>query len=524
LAKLHNSRNTHALRTKSFVLHILHLEDDPFQRDLARQALSSVNYHVTSCSKLEEAMECLSLNEFSVALVDLKLEAGSGIEIVREIVRRDLQTKVVIHTGNACIQSALEGIELRVFAYVDKSDGLDHLTSHIVRANAAYLKDSLSFAQNESQLQVRLLDSLQNGVIATNLNLNVIYANQNACVLLSKSRREMLGESASSWFEVVRGGLSNHPTPLETQLTNFDWNGHWVEEVYLAQHAPSRPANDSDRNGLSQRVFRLSVSPIGESLEEISGYILLFVDITQEKQAEKRLQNAIQLANHAQRVATLGQMTAILAHELNHPLAAISNYAGGLMLDRAPPGPTTEVSRVLQLIQDQSLRAGKIIQNLRSFVSPGTSHHESLRINEVIEHAILMVEVEFRSCQVEIELRLESTLPMVLGNKILLSQVFVNILRNAFEAMDSAESSTRKVIVKSGQTDSNVYIEIEDQGPGVSPEMLATLFIAYSSTKSGGLGLGLAISRSIVDQHHGTIVAKNRVLGGLSLLVTMPCA
>ena len=483
-----------------------------------------MGYDVTSCSKLEEAIVCLSLNEFSVALIDLQLDVGSGIELVREIVRRNLRTKVVIQTANESIQSAVEGIELRVFAYVDKSDGLYQLTTQIDRASAAYLKDSLSFAQNESQLQVRLLDSMQNGVIATNLNLNVIYANQSACLILSKSRGEMLGESAFSWFEVVGDGLSNHLKQLETQLTNFDWNDHWVEEVFLVKHARSRPTPDSGRNDLSQRVFRLSVSPIGEPFEEISGYILLVTDITQEKQAEKQLQNAIQLANHAQRVATLGQMTAILAHEINHPLAAISNYAGGLMLDCVALGPTAELSTVLQLIQDQSLRAGKIIHNLRSFISPGTSHHESLRINEVIEHSILMVEVEFRSCQVEIELRLESTSPMVLGNRILLTQVFVNILRNACEALDLVEPSTRKVIVKSVQKDSNVYIEIEDQGIGVSTETLASLFNAYGSTKAGGLGLGLTISRSIMDQHHGTILAKNRVSGGLSLLVTMPCA
>jgi len=505
-------------------LHILHLEDDLFQSVLTCKALSSLGYQVTSCSKLEEAIECLSLNEFNVAIVDLRLDVGSGIELVREMVRRDLRTKVVIHTGDASIQSALEGIELRVFAYVDKSDGLDQLTNNVARANAAYLKDSLSFAQNESQLQIRLLDSIQKGVIATNLNLNVIYANENACLLLSRSKRDILGESAANWFEVVRGGLTNCSTHLETQLSNFDWTGHWVKEVYLAEQAGSRPTHGSGRDGLSHRVFRLSVCPIGESFEEISGYIFVFTDITQEKQAELQLQNAIQFANHAQRVSTLGQMTAILAHELNHPLAAISNYVGGLMLGCADLEPTAELTKVLQLIQNQSLRAGKIIHNLRSFVSPGTSHHESLRINEVIEHAIQMVEVEFRSCQVEIELRLESTSPMVLGNKILLSQVLVNILRNASEAMDSSDSSTRKVIVKSGHTDSNVYVEIEDHGIGVSPEGLASLFMAYRSTKSGGLGLGLAISRSIMDQHHGTIVATNGLPCGLSLLVTLPSA
>ena len=482
-----------------------------------------MGYMVTSCSKVEEAIECLSIKEFSVAIVDLQLDVGSGIELVREIVRRDLRIKIVIHTANASIQSALEGIELAVFAYVDKSDSLDQLIKNVARANAAYLKDSLSSAQNESQLQIRLLDSLQNGVIATNLTLNVIFANQSACLLLSKSKTEMLGESASSWFEVVRATQSNYPTHLETQLTNLDWDSPWVEEVFLVEEARSRATSASGLSGLSPRVFRLSVSPIWDSFKKVSGYILLFTDITQEKQAEQKLQNAIQFANHAQRVATVGEMTAILAHEINHPLAAISNYVGGLMLDYAVVGPTAELTRVLQLVQDQSLRAGKIIHNLRSFVSPATLHQESLRINEVVEHAILMVEVEFRSCQVAIELQLESTSPIVLGNKILLSQVFVNILRNAFEAMDSSRTANRKVIVKSWRSDSNVHIEIDDQGPGASSETLASLFIAYRSTKPGGLGLGLAISRSIMDQHHGTIVAKNGMPGGLSLLVTLPC-
>jgi len=332
----------------------------------------------------------------------------------------------------------------------------------------------------------------------------------------------MLGESASHWFEIISGGLFDRPTCLETQLTNFDWNGVWVEEVYLVDDARLHSAPESGRMGSDRKVFRLSVSPIHESVEEISGYILLFTDITQEKLAEKQLQNATQIANHAQRVATLGQMTAILAHEINHPLAAISNYIGGLMLDNDALGPTAELPRVLQLIQDQSLRAGKIMHNLRSFVSPGTSHQEALRINEVIEQAIVMVEVEFRSCHIAIELQLESTSLMVLGNKILLTQVFVNILRNAFEAMDSSRTADRKVFLKSWRSDSDVHIEIDDQGPGASSETLASLFIAYRSTKPGGLGLGLAISRSIMDQHHGTIIAKNGMPGGLSLLVTLP--
>jgi len=100
--------------------------------------------------------------------------------------------------------------------------------------------------------------------------------------------------------------------------------------------------------------------------------------------------------------------------------------------------------------------------------------------------------------------------------------VFVNLLINAFEAIDLAATSSRKVIVKSRRSDSNVYIKIDDNGPGVSPEKLASLFVAYNSTKPGGLGLGLAISRLIIGQHHGSIVAKNRAPNGLSFLITLP--
>jgi len=95
---------------------------------------------------------------------------------------------------------------------------------------------------------------------------------------------------------------------------------------------------------------------------------------------------------------------------------------------------------------------------------------------------------------------------------------------NAFEAIDLAEASNRKVIVKSWRSDTDVYIEITDHGPGVSPEELNSLFVAYKSTKPGGLGLGLVISNLIISQHNGRIVAKNRVPSGLSFLITLPCA
>lgn len=502
---------------------ILHLEDDPFQRDLVWQFFTFAGYSVTSCSNLAEAIEALSLRKFSVALVDLELDVGDGIELVREMARRDLKTKVVIHTAKATIESAKDGIGLRVFAYVDKSEGLDSLKIRVDRANSEYLKESLSSAQNEIRLQSRLLDSVQQGVIATDRNLSVIYVNQAACQLLSKPEGDLLGWNASHWFQFDSDVISPHPKWLETHLKNFDWNGSWLKEVYSVDNVRPSSTPDFGPNGHARKVFRLSVSPIPGSIEDISGYVLLFTDITQEKKSEKLLQDSIQLANHAQRVATLGEMTTIMAHELNQPLASISNYAGGLLLSCVPDTQEAKLSRTLKLILDQSLRAGKIINYLRSYVTLNDFHHKPLRINEAIENAIQLLEVAARSCRVEIELCLESESPAVHGNVTLLSQVFVNILTNAFEAMNSSGIANRKVMVKSWSADSNVYIEIDDQGPGVSPEKLASLFVAYQSTKTGGLGLGLAISNSIIAQHHGSIIARNRVPSGLSFRITLPC-
>ena len=505
-------------------MQVLHLEDDPAQRELVRHFLSIAGYSVTSCAELDVAIESLSLQQFSVALIDLELGVGNGIELAREIAKRELRTKVVIHTAKASIQSAREGIGLRVFAYHDKSEGLDQLKTRIDRANAEFLEESLSVAQKEIQLQVRLLDSLQEGVIATDRNLNAIYVNQAASLLLSKPKGELLAGNASNWFHCVVAELSNHPHWLETQLRNFDWNGTWLEEAHSVEHGRSSSALDSVPTGDTQKVFRLSVSPIPGPSADASGYVFLFTDITQEKKVEKQLQDAIQLANHAQRVATLGQMATILSHELNQPLSAISNYAGGLLLSCVANDPEAELPKILQLIQDQSLRAGKIIRHLRSYVAGDDFHHQLLGINQAIEHAIQLVEVEARAYEVEIEVCLESESPVVLGNEILLSQVFVNLLMNAFEAIDLAEASNRKVIVKSWRSDTDVYIEITDHGPGVSPEELNSLFVAYKSTKPGGLGLGLVISNLIISQHNGRIVAKNRVPSGLSFLITLPCA
>jgi len=505
-------------------LQVLHLEDDPAQRELVRHFLSIAGYSVTSCAELEVAIESLSVYEFSVALIDLELEVGSGIELAREIAKRKLKTKVVIHTAKASLESAKEGIGLKVFAYLDKSEGLDQLRRCIERANAAYLEESLSSAQKEIQLQARLLDSLQEGAIATNRNLNVIYANHAASQLLSIPKGELLAENASNCFQFVDGGLSKPPNWLKTELQNFDWTGPWLEEAYSLDYVRSSNASDFGPNGDSQRVFRLSVSPIKGLKDQIYGYMLLFTDISQKKKVEKQLQDTIQIANHAQRVATLGQMAAILAHELNQPLSAICNYAGGLLLNSVADDAEAELPRILNLIQDQTLRAGKIIRQLRSYVAQDDFHHRILRIDEAIMHAIQLVEVGTRTYRIEIEICQESESPVVHGNEILLSQVFVNLLINAFEAIELAAASNRKVIVKSWRSDSDVYIEIADHGPGVSPEKLDSLFVAYKSTKPGGLGLGLVTSNLIVSQHHGSIVAKNRVPSGLSFLITLPSA
>ncbi len=252
--------------------------------------------------------------------------------------------------------------------------------------------------------------------------------------------------------------------------------------------------------------------------------VLAFVvDITERRQAQDALLAAQAELAHAARVATLGELTASIAHEVNQPLAAIvtSGEAGLRWLRRDVPN-LEEVATAVSRVVSEGRRAGEIVTRIRAFLKKKPAEQDLLQIAEIIEEAALLVERELSKHNIALAIETEPDLPPVRGDRIQLQQVLVNLMVNAGQAM-AEQSGPRTVRVRTGRSENGgLAITVQDTGPGIAPNDLPQLFEPFFTTKQGGMGMGLAICRTTVEAHGGQLSAESAPGSGATFRLTLP--
>ena len=245
-------------------------------------------------------------------------------------------------------------------------------------------------------------------------------------------------------------------------------------------------------------------------------------DITERKLAEEALRNAQAELAHVTRVTTLGEMTASIAHELNQPLAAVVNNASACLRWLAAHN-LEEARQSAALIIADGHRAGEIIGRIRALVKKAPPRKDWLDINETILEVIALARSEAQKNRVSLETQLSSDLPLILGDRIQLQQVILNLIINAIEAMSGVGEGPRELLVGSKKDESQgVLVTVRDSGPGLDPESLNHIFTAFYTTKPQGMGMGLAISRSIIEAHGGRLWAYSKRGPGATFQFTLP--
>lgn len=247
-------------------------------------------------------------------------------------------------------------------------------------------------------------------------------------------------------------------------------------------------------------------------------------DLTENKQVEKQLrQHQLQLA-HAARMNTLGEMTAGIAHEINQPLGAIVNYTRGCI--RRMNAKNCNVDTLIPAITEvskQAQRAGEIILRLRRFARKGEMKKTTTDVNEVVRESISFLQPELSQHDITLRKKMSRTLPTISADKIQLEQVVVNIIKNAIDALTTFESEQRRIFVQTSMpADKEIEILIHDFGPGFKPEELSRIFQPFFTTKEEGLGVGLAISQTIIEAHGGRIRATPPPKEGACFRITLP--
>jgi len=274
----------------------------------------------------------------------------------------------------------------------------------------------------------------------------------------------------------------------------------------------------------SLAVFRVSegVPSSGDAAAAVAAVRLAGIAIERAHSDERARQQLDHLA-HVARLATMGEMASGLAHELNQPLCAIVNFTEACAeLVRQNTSAPEEIGRALNEVARQAERAGEVIRRLREFARGRTSQREALDINRIVNDVVGLTSLEARHHQVRFKLKLGQGIPRVPADPIQIQQVLVNLVRNGFDAMRDSEPGRRILTIHTSKRPGAVEAAVSDAGPGVPEEIRGRLFEPFFSTKCEGMGMGLSISRSIVEAHEGRIwMVPNRPRGA-SFRFTLP--
>src|SRR5437773_2478712 len=248
------------------------------------------------------------------------------------------------------------------------------------------------------------------------------------------------------------------------------------------------------------------------------------IDITARKQAELEHQRQNMELARVGRVAVMGELAASLAHEVNNPIGAIvANASAGQRLIAAGKIGTEELTELLDDIVADGRRAGEVIQGIRNMVRKGKARHELIQIENIVRELLRLTHADAIEREVKVTADVDSDAGQALGDPVQLLQVFLNLTINAFEAMSSIPSNARRLVIRVGRHKSgDILVSVRDSGPGFPDGIAEKLFEPFFSTKADGTGMGLAISRTIIEDHGGTLSGENCDGGGADFTIRLP--
>lgn len=363
-------------------------------------------------------------------------------------------------------------------------------------------------ARSEEQIYIRTkaMESTAEGIFiidAQKSNFPVIYANQSFQKMTGYGKREILGQNYFS-------------------LYGIDADQRIINEIKHTIHRGKAFHGEMlsfQKNG-NKYWNLLRIAPVRDSSGEVTHYVGIQSDITLMRAKELEIDDQREELLHVTRVGKLAEFVSSLAHEISQPLTAILSYAQAAQ--RLLAGGDPKLQEILQYIINDDQRAAGVIQRLRALLKRSNSEMKPLDINALINETVVLIATDATVRNTFLKLELESDLPLVRGDRIQLQQVLLNLISNSFDALEN-NLDPRQILIRTSLKDAHsVIVAIKDSGCGIPAQNISKLFTHFFTSKPDGLGMGLSISRSIVESHGGRLDVKNNPDCGATFYFTVP--
>jgi two-component system sensor kinase FixL len=364
---------------------------------------------------------------------------------------------------------------------------------------------AIELAQRESELRLRsILDTVPDAII--------VIDERGAIQSFSPAAERLFGYRADE----VEGANVSSLMPSPYRETHDGYLGRYARTGERRIIGIGRVVVGLRKSG---ETFPMELA-VGEFSLGGSRYFTGFVrDLTERQRTEKRVHDLQSELLHVSRLSAMGQMASTLAHELNQPLTAVSNYLQATRRLLAA-GTLDRLDEIIEKAVAQAARAGQVIRRLRDFVARGETERRAENVNKVVEEATALALVGAKHYAVHVTLDFDDELPLVLIDKVQVQQVVLNLVRNAVEAMENA--SVRELVVTTRALPALAEVIIADSGPGIAADIAERLFRPFVTTKQSGMGLGLSICREIIEAHGGQLTLERGTPRGATFRFTLP--
>ncbi|MBA4097170.1 MAG: PAS domain-containing sensor histidine kinase [Rhodospirillum sp.] len=465
----------------------------------ARSVLPS---RITSWSALVLAIVIFLVDTFS----PLQTAVAVFYVIVIMLVASSSDRRTVMRAAIACVLLTLGSFAIVHGAAPEEGALIRCIVSLSAIGITSFLAMRNRAAETALREQANLLELTHDAIFVRDMNDTIRYWNRGSEELYGWQRRDVIGQSSHI---LLKTRFSEPHNAIQDALLKI---GRWEGELV-------HTGKDGRRIVVASR-WSLQKSEHGKPIAVLETN----TDITAQTQAHEALLTTQSALAHATRVATLGELSASIAHEINQPLAAIvtSGEAALRWLGRDQPD-LPEARAALGRVISDGRRAGEVIRHVRALAKKGEQRMVVLNVNEVLNESLALVQREMAGRGIVVQRELDPALSPIKADRIQLQQVFINLAMNAIQAMDSVEPDRRSLVLRTfAGEDGGVSIQVRDNGIGLDDETEKRLFNAFFTTKPSGMGMGLSICRSIVEAHNGRIWATRNTDGGTTFQLSLP--